>query len=702
MNKIIFLLFFVTCGNIGFAQWTQCNGPFGGDITSITQNTQTNSIFASSGYEGIYRYNTTTGEWQGLSDHFPPNHRIGFRLRSTDSIIYAKDASGIFKSTDDGESWTQIFFDDMTSGTGMYCCQDNIIAILGSNSTIAVSLNYGVTFTEVSGNLVDNAPSFWDICMKGNRMFLLHAVNSGNNHTVSYSDDYGQTWHKPLIDLNSDALSFTRFRSFGSNLYALGSDSIYRSQDDGVTWHAVSSPGIPSGTIDDLYIANDTILASTYSKGLYISTNNGASYTQSYQGLPIADPRVEQIFPTSTKQLLLATNHGIFRSNNTGYSWSDFNQGIIAMEFTSFAYGPYPLYAGTIMGGIFETTDFGNSWVRKSHGLETTGGFESIEDIIVVGNRIIAATMNGIFYSDDNGNNWTYDPIANVGRTFRYDHGILFGGGSGLNYSSDSATTWTRFANGPSCGVVGLMVRDSLIIAVDVCTIFVPPHVTTEIQRSVDHGATFSVVNTSYAFTDIEIIDSLIFAANYYGNLLISDNLGQTWSVDPMFTNARIQDIYVMNDNYIFLGTDSGRIYQSADTGATWTDITGNFKGYPMRIIRYGNSLFVASANSGVWKLDVTDLIGIHENNIKEGLKVYPNPSMCDFNVTLPKELQPEQKLIVQIFNSMGKLIENSILHSAASTFTCSLRNEPPGVYYLILMNENVQYRCKLVKVPER
>jgi hypothetical protein len=63
------------------------------------------------------------------------------------------------------------------------------------------------------------------------------------------------------------------------------------------------------------------------------------------------------------------------------------------------------IYAGTFGGGVFLSTNFGDSWIEKNNGIIS----KSINSLLIHGNNIFAGTFGyGVLLSTDLGENWTH------------------------------------------------------------------------------------------------------------------------------------------------------------------------------------------------------------------------------------------------------------------------------------------------------
>ena len=62
-------------------------------------------------------------------------------------------------------------------------------------------------------------------------------------------------------------------------------------------------------------------------------------------------------------------DHGVFLSSNNGASWSAVNNGLTNLHMYSFAVSGTNIFAGTSGGGIFLSTNNGTSWTAVNNGL---------------------------------------------------------------------------------------------------------------------------------------------------------------------------------------------------------------------------------------------------------------------------------------------------------------------------------------------
>lgn len=119
---------------------------------------------------------------------------------------------------------------------------------------------------------------------------------------------------------------------------------------------------------------------------------------------------------------------GVWKSTNAGQSWKALDDLLPNLAVCSLAFDPHnteTIYAGTGEGhfnsdsvrgaGIFKTTDAGASWTYLDR--TRTPDFHFVNDIVVSPNesrRVYAATRTGIWRSDDGGASWekVFNPLG--------------------------------------------------------------------------------------------------------------------------------------------------------------------------------------------------------------------------------------------------------------------------------------------------
>lgn len=282
--------------------------------------------------------------------------------------------------------------------------------------------------------------------------FYMGATGGG----VWKTEDFGHTW-----------------RNISDDFFATGSIGAIEvaPSDAGVVYVATGSDGIRSNVI--------------VGKGVYKSTDAGATWEHvglentGNAGAVLVHPADPDLVYVAAIGNPFAPNpeRGVYRSADGGASWehvlfvSD-STGAVDLEFApddpAVIYAsmwrgerkPWTIVSGALEGGVYRSTDGGDSWEQATDGLPT--GLRGKSDLAVSPadpDRVYVlveapADTGGVYRSDDRGVTWRqvsdFGPIRT--RPFYYtnlaahpsDPDVLWGMTEGFWKSDDGGATWAR------------------------------------------------------------------------------------------------------------------------------------------------------------------------------------------------------------------------------------------------------------------
>ena len=226
---------------------------------------------------------------------------------------------GVYKTTNGGESWRKGLFRDARTGAVDLTLDPGNPAVMyaalweawrkswgmssgGPGSGLFKSTDYGETWTEITRN--EGLPQQGVVGKIGVAVspatpWRVWALIEHDEGGVYRSDDGGKTWTRTNEErrLPQRAFSYTRVYADPDNpdvMYALNT-GFYRSQDGGKTFRRIS---VPHGDNHDLWIApNDpNRMVEANDGGANVSFNAGATWT-------------EQDYPTAQFYRVMTTNH---------------------------------------------------------------------------------------------------------------------------------------------------------------------------------------------------------------------------------------------------------------------------------------------------------------------------------------------------------------------------------------------------------
>jgi hypothetical protein len=226
---------------------------------------------------------------------------------------------------------------------------------------------------------------------------------------VFLSTNNGTSWTEVNTGLTN--INVYAFAVSGTNLFAGTSGGVFLSTNNGTSWTEVNT-GLTYPVAYALAVSGTNLFAGTY-VGVFLSTNNGTSWTEVNTGLPKSAYDTTQYvrvgcFTVSGTNLFAgaidagAIDGGVFLSTNNGTSWTEVNTGLTYPVAYALAVSGTNLFAGT-SGGVFLSTNNGTSWTAVNTGLTNT----YVWAFAVSGTNLFAGTSGGVFLSTNNGTSWT-------------------------------------------------------------------------------------------------------------------------------------------------------------------------------------------------------------------------------------------------------------------------------------------------------
>jgi len=136
--------------------------------------------------------------------------------------------------------------------------------------------------------------------------------------------------------LNESVQSLVSLTGGSTMLAGVFSGGVFKSGDGGATWSPPpANSGMPvSETIYGLTENIPGLVYATGASGVYVSTNQGSTWTRVSDGIPGgASPITTWAYPQRPQILFTSTgSNGIYRSVNAGITWSEINNGLLAVR----------------------------------------------------------------------------------------------------------------------------------------------------------------------------------------------------------------------------------------------------------------------------------------------------------------------------------------------------------------------------------
>jgi VCBS repeat-containing protein len=299
------------------------------------------------------------------------------------------------------------------------------------------------------------------------------------------------------------------------------------------------------------------LYAGTNSGGIFKSVDAGANWSLASNGIPFGAWVWEiAIDPLETNRLYAGTTHGLYRSIDSGTTWSH-----VTEAGTQWSHhiiidpsNPNIVYANSDYAGFFRSSDRGQTWTEVSR-------LPSAPNELIIdpddSNRLYAAFSSlGVYISVDGGANW-------------------------------------------SASNVGLAVNEALELTIQPSLTGDAPSILTvsdrKIYRSTDKGVSWQVLydflnfpGGRYAYQIVVDPDnpSVFYGASENGGVLKSSNSGTSWTsiisgfIDPYpdISTLTLDVSSPVGNRTVYAGAAHIGIYKSLDSGESWSPAQNGLK----------------------------------------------------------------------------------------------------------------------------
>jgi photosystem II stability/assembly factor-like uncharacterized protein len=563
------------------------------------------------GYAGIGRLNT-----------------VSFHPTDNNTYWVGAPAGGIWQTTDNGSSWTNLsdsnpvlgvsdilVFDDFETTNTMYIATGDRDAWDNRSVGVLKSTDGGSTWdeTDISYTLSQNMMVNRLLGDPNDNQTIIAATSGG----VYKTTDGGADWSTQLFNIEFKDMEYNP-SSYDTLYGSTTSGSVYRSIDGGANWTEVLATGRSRVELA-ITPANDSIvyaIVANYDNGLYgiyQSRDFGESFTKVWDGtasnqnllgwysgndsggqgwydLSIAASPIDE-------DILLVGGVNTWKSDDGGYTWE-----LVGHWYGGF--GGQATHADKHMlkfrenGDLFECNDGGvyisssngeaGSWIDKTNGMIISQIYRLSVSQTNDDETIIGLQDNGTKLTWDG--NWA-DVMGGDGMECLIDYsdeniqyGTVYYGAIDRTTNHWQSSTDVSASNG------GAWVTPYVIDPNDPATLYAGYGDLYKTTNRGDDWTKISTINSSNKLRSIAVSQSepgFIYTADSYNIYKTTDD-GQNWTniTSGLPSSNAITYIAVKSDdpNTVWVtlgGFDSHAIYESTDAGNTWTNISAGLPELP-------------------------------------------------------------------------------------------------------------------------
>ena len=542
--------------------------------------------------------------------------RIGLTIaKSNPNVLYAVydmpySEVNVFKTIDGGDSWNQTndnVLDGMNSSFGWYFGQ---IRVDPDNENRIYVFGVDMYRSDNGGNSWNHIAGYYnidEIHVDHHAMYIdeiTGRIFEGNDGGLYISDNFGNDWQK------INTLGITQF--YDVEIDYLMPHRLYGGTQDNNTirtltgatnnWQAILGGDGFYSLVD--YTNNNIIYAESQWGNLYKSTNGGGYFNY------IAD-----------------------QMENDRINWS--------APLIMHPEDPETLYFGTHR--VWKTTNGGSSWIAVSDDLTqgSSGSFHTLTTLAI-------SSIN-----------------PNI---------VLAGSADGrIHISTNSGFGWTDISEG------------------------LPVRWITRVEADPFDENTIYATLSGFRWDESE------------SHVFKSTDLGENWSgISGNLPELPVNVIRAdpENEGYLFVGTDAG-VYYTEDGGENWVNIMNGLPNVPVTAMKIHNpsrKLVIGTYGISMYSLNIDHLVVVDEKPTKEvaELKCYPNPSSVRTgNITIEINGQFDENSFVEIIEISGERVKilNSVVKNDKVVWDATNQSGikvKPGIYIVNIITNQLNYSGKI------
>jgi hypothetical protein len=562
---------------------------------------------------------------------------------TNNQILLCATSAGLYRTTNGGTTWAVEQTGDFSQGSVRFKPTDPTVVYATTNNRFYKSTNTGDTFANITSGLSTPATTgrmILDVTPNdGNFVYVLSVNTSYALNGIYHSADSGLSF-----TITSGATNFLEstqgwydlafaVSSTDKNMLFTGCLNVWRSNNNGATitklnnWNNPTAPAYTHADIHHLqYLGGKLYCLSD--GGIYVSTDNGATFTNLTTGLQIGQFYKISVAKSTANNMVggLQDNGGYAYSNSTwkNYYGADGMDAAVSQTNSN-------LYYGFIQNGssMYISNNAGNS-ITGSVG--SPGGVD--------GNWVtpLKGDSQGNMYAGFNG-------------LFK----LVGGAWIQQNTNSVGSGNLELIAIDPS--------NDNIIYVVNGSTLY----------KSTNAGITFTSIFTG-SISSITVHSSnsnivYITTSGTGGQAMISTNGGTSFtnigSGLPAIGKNCIVHQGRNTDNPLYVGTSLG-VYYKDDSMTTWQPFDTNLPNVSVTDLEINledSKIIAATYGRGIWQADIP--VQIPATEVK--FVAINNP---DLNITCGSSVTPQIVVKNTGTNSLSSVIVNYTVDATPYNFT--------------------------------
>lgn len=550
-------------------------------------------------------------------------------LASTSSGRYRlafANKSGIFKSTDGGISWKEVYNENLNGGLGRIKKVLQIIETPGNfnilyaavdEGGILKSTDAGETWIKSNNGIQDSSGRFEIAISPINPNKIFTAAEGSPTSNLFVSTDAGQNWVKTTENgAEPDWLSSQGWydntitvHPTDDNIVFVG--GVYLYQINLLAGNQRQTTSLETGPVHvdhhNLVIipgtGGDFRILNANDGGIGLSSSGASNWSKPTNGLNTTQFYGVDKMPGGSAYVGGMQDNGTWRSPEDATKNSNWFYQIGGDGYeTSWHFDdPDKIIGGSQYNGLRRSLDGGQSWVSATSGLSNTGSSSApfITKIAKTNQEpdlLFAVGSSGVFKSTNFGTNWTLTSIPNNWGSITSFHDVEIS-------RANSNIVWAGARMDPSA---------KIHVSTNKGTTFTLASVYNTVTMGGISGIATHPIQDSTAY--------ILFSFAQKPKILRTTNLGQTWEdisgfeTSTVSTNGfpdvAVYDLVVMphDPNIIWVGTEIG-LFESTDNGISWHMANNGLPALPIwDMTHVEDEIVLGTHGRGVWSVKIQEL----------------------------------------------------------------------------------------------
>ncbi|MBM2816474.1 MAG: BNR/Asp-box repeat protein [Ignavibacteria bacterium] len=262
------------------------------------------------------------------------------KIVAVNNKLYAGTTNGLYKSTDEGNNWTQI----------LNLLNTDKFAVIGNKIVTVADSNY--LASSVMCYSYDDGKS-WTVNPYDITMLVVYCMDNLDSNLFAsttmgiYKKINNSSWESITPSGSFPAQTF--YLSYSYILACVYGD-FWITEFNKYNWKLTKIDSSKVKYIHSIYMNRNRIFAGTSGQGIYYSDDLGKSWLKANINYDF----VVNCFASNGNNVLAGTNIGILLSTDNGVSWTKFNNGLRTLVTNSIAIDKNYIYAGFTNGGVYK------------------------------------------------------------------------------------------------------------------------------------------------------------------------------------------------------------------------------------------------------------------------------------------------------------------------------------------------------------